>query len=61
MIKKICEKQMSMIIDNPMSYESEAYKNLELLKISIKDADKINELSKVYGEMAIKNEKTGYA
>lgn len=37
LINMICHRQTSMIVRNPTSYESDEYKNLEALKIKIKN------------------------
>ena len=42
-----------MIINNPSAYESDEYKNLELLKISIKASNKINKLKEIYSKVGI--------
>lgn len=52
-INKICEKQVNMIVNNPSAYESDEYKNLELLKISIKASNKINKLKEIYSKVGI--------
>lgn len=52
-INKICEKQVNMILNNPSAYESDEYKNLELLKISIKASNKINKLKEIYSKVGI--------
>lgn len=52
-INKICERQVNMIVNNPSAYESDEYKNLELLKISIKASNKINKLKEIYSKVGI--------
>ena len=37
LINMICHRQTSMIIKNPTNYESDEYKNLEALKVKIKN------------------------
>lgn len=37
LINMICHRQTSMIVKDPTSYESDEYKNLESLKVKIKN------------------------
>lgn len=37
LINMICHRQTSMIVKKPTSYESDEYKNLEELKVKIKN------------------------
>ncbi len=51
MVQKICKTQMDMISNDAMSYQTDLYKNLELLKVSIKASDEISKLKGKYEEM----------
>lgn len=50
-IQKICNIQMDMIINDTMAFQTDLYKNLELLKVSIKSSDKLDMLKEKYKEM----------
>ena len=42
---------MDMIINDTMAFQTDLYKNLELLKVSIKSSDKLDMLKEKYKEM----------
>lgn len=50
-IQKICNIQMDMIINDTMAFQTDLYKNLELLKVSIKSSDELDILKEKYKEM----------
>lgn len=50
-IQKICNIQMDMIINDTMAFQTDLYKNLELLKVSIKSSDELDILKEKYEEM----------
>ena len=39
----ICEEQIRMLIDNPSTYTNSKYKNLESLKVTVKDLEVLRE------------------
>lgn len=51
MVQKICKTQTDMISNDAMAYQTDLYKNLELLKVSIKASDEICKLREKYEEM----------
>lgn len=51
MVQKICKTQTDMISNDAMAYQTDLYKNLELLKVSIKASDEICKLKEKYEEM----------
>lgn len=50
-IQKICNTQMDMIRNDAMAFQTDLYKNLELLKVSIKSSDELDILKEKYEEM----------
>ena len=50
-IQKICNAQMDMIRNDAMAFQTDLYKNLELLKVSIKSSDEIDILKEKYEKM----------